>query len=80
MLDVDEMAAYHAWKAHKLTSHPDLSVEAYNVEQEAAALAYEAGVKAAVPASDQQKRDSLLANSPYRRPGMLGHHKKITGE
>ena len=76
MLDPEEVAGYEAWKEHKLTSHTDLSVSAYNIEQESAALAYEAGVRAAVFPSDKEKINSLIAANPYRGPGMMGERPK----
>jgi len=73
MLDPDEMAVYEAWKAHKLTMSVDLSVSAFNVEQEAPALAYEAGVRAAYNRSDREKLDTLIEKNPYRGKGMMGY-------
>lgn len=73
MLDPDEMAAYEVWKQHKLTSVTDLSAHAFNLEQEAPALAWEAGVKAALGrAGTAETIDDLLSSNPYRAPGMNG--------
>jgi len=78
MLDADEVAQYEAWKQNKLTSSTDLSVHSYNIEQEAAALAYEAGVRAGVNPIDHERLASLLRDNPYRRPGMTGFRKLTT--
>lgn len=88
MLDPDEMAAYEAWKQHKLTGISDLSVSAFNTEQEATALAWAAGVKALhariMPTNDlhraglDQLLEHLLADNPYRKPGMTGYTKHPT--
>jgi len=73
MLDADDVADYEAWKQHKLTTSVDLSVGAYNVEQEAAALAYEAGIRAAVPATDANRIEILFEANPYRSKGSTGY-------
>lgn len=73
MLDPDEMAAYEAWKQHKLTSSVDLSVSAFNLEMEGPALAYEAGLRAALGRGPGETLDDLIAASPYRRKGMTGY-------
>ena len=81
MLDPDEMAAYEEWKERKLTSSTDLSVSAFNVEQEGPALAYEAGVDAGVKgAAAKKSAEEVKKASPYRAQGMTGHipPKKIT--
>lgn len=58
------MAAYEAWKEHKLTSETDLSVAAYNLEMEAQALAWDEGWR-----TGQHPEDGIETN-PYRGPGM----------
>jgi len=74
MLDPNEMAAYEAWKAHKLTTSVDVSASAFNLEQEAPALAYEAGVRAALPGNSySEKIAELIEKNPYRGKGMMGH-------
>lgn len=70
MLDPDEQAEYEAWRMHKLTTHPDLSVAAYNTEMAAVAVAWEEGARASHKVSDDI--DSLLERNPYRKPGMRG--------
>lgn len=76
MLDPDEMADYEAWKERKLTGQVDLSVNAYNVEQEAVALAFDAGVDAAFAgAIIRQNAQDVKRQSPYRRKGTTGYRK-----
>lgn len=71
MLDPDEMAAYEAWKAHKLTTSTDLSASAFNTEQEGPALAWEAGWDDAQGAYPKARADN-----PYRGSGMSGARPK----
>lgn len=75
MLDPDEMAAYEAWREHKLTMSTDLSVSTYNVEQEGPALAWEAGWDAAQGAHPKSREEN-----PYRARGMVAERpkKKLT--
>lgn len=40
MLDPDEVASYEEWKQRKIQGQLDLSVQAYNLEQESVALAW----------------------------------------
>jgi hypothetical protein len=84
------MEAYEAWKEHKLTSQVDLSVAAFNLEQEGNALAWEAGAKSmlkqSVNPSDAQKLASMeefiREENPYRGPGMraakVSGNKRVT--
>lgn len=79
MLDPDEVADFEAWKAHKLTSHVDLSVAAYNLEMEAQALAWEAGVRAMANALPIRKSPTeVIEENPYRKPGMRGERRGST--
>lgn len=77
MLDIDEMAAYEAWKEHKITTSTDISVGAFNLESEAVALAWEAGWDAAQGAHPKARE-----SNPYRQKGMSGYInpsvKKVT--
>lgn len=81
MLDPDEVANFEAWRETKLLGSVDLSVHAYNVEQEGAALAYEAGVRDAVrKTAEGFSVNAIIAASPYRGRGMAGERttmKKI---
>lgn len=73
MIDPDEFASYEAWREHKLTSATDLSVRAYNMEQEAAALHWEEGVKAmAAGAIIRENSADVMRKNPYRAKGMTG--------
>lgn len=69
MLDPEEMADYETWKERKLDESIDLSYAAYNVEREAAALAWEAGWRA---------RDSgrPFESNEYRGKGTAGERKR----
>lgn len=83
MLDPDEVANYEAWKERKLTSSTDLSVHAYNVEQEGLALAYDAGVDDGFKGQVALKSaKDVKAASPYRRKGTTAYiaPKRVTGE
>ena len=68
MLDPDEVAAFEVWKEHKLTTSIDLSANAFNLEQEAPALAWEAGWDAA-----QGAHPAARASNPYRAKGTTGY-------
>ena len=70
MLDPEEMAQFEEWKEAKLTGSTDLSVFAFNKEMEALALAFDAGVRASISSSDQQKIRSVMDANPYRGAGM----------
>lgn len=70
MLDPAEVAAYEAWKLHKLTAQTDLTITAYNAEMTALAAAWDSGVVASV---SQEFAAKILPQNPYRRPGMTGH-------
>lgn len=70
MLDPDEMAEYEAWKQRKLTSHPDLTVNAFNTEMEAQAIAWDEGYKTASNTATSAR------SNPYRQPGMRGHNRR----
>ena len=73
MLDPDEVIAYEAWKLNKLTTHPDLSVNAYNTEMGALAVAWDEGYDAG---SDRSHHDAPVltkTDNPHRQPGMRGH-------
>ncbi len=72
MIDPDEFADYEAWREHKLTTSTDLSVQAYNTEMEAAALAYEAGWR-------DRDAGKSIEDSPYRKPGMRGERRGHPG-
>lgn len=78
MLDIDEMAAYEAWKEHKITTSTDISVGAFNLESEAVALAWEAGWRA----HEKSGSPESYAANPYRQKGMSGYInpsvKKVT--
>lgn len=86
MLDPDEMQHYEAWKMQRLTGVVDLSVNAYNLEQEALALAYEAGVRDGINTAANGGRhmseidavSETISNSPYRKPGMAAAMKRLT--
>lgn len=91
VLDPDEMAVYEEWRANKLASSVDLSVHAFNVEQEGAALAYEAGVSALYKRSrdsahsvSENDVDVVIRDNPYRAKGTMGHaapkQKRVTGK
>ena len=80
MIDPDEMTAFEDWKAKKLMGQVDLSISAFNLEQESQALAYEAGVKDVFSELGEDGAakagiatlDEFLTTSPYRKPGMKG--------
>lgn len=76
MLDAEAVKDYEHWKMKKLTAGVDLSVQAYNLDMESTALAYEAGVKAVASrigyATGDTSVDEVLADNPYRKPGMNG--------
>ena len=89
MLDIEEVAAYEAWKEHKLTSSVDLSVSAFNLESEAVAVAYELGVaalykrcKASKSVASGEDVAAVVRANPYRQKGMTGYIaqtvKKVT--
>lgn len=67
MIDPSEYAAYEEWKAERLTGIVDISIETFNKERQALALAYDAGVLNAVNPSDREKINSLLAANPYKK-------------
>ena len=77
MLDPDEYAAYEAWKQTKLTTHPDLSVQAFNTEMTAQAVAYDEALEAVIGRVDWQKLQSFKSSNPYRQPGMRGHNAAL---
>lgn len=66
MLDPIEIAEYEAWKQSKLVGQIDLSVQAYNLEQEANALAWDEGWLA-------RDAGSGFDANRFRKPGMTGH-------
>lgn len=70
MLDREEQADYEAWKVRKLEGQIDLSVEAYNIEMEAPALAWEAGWDDAQGVYPKER-----SQNPYRAKGMNGERK-----
>lgn len=72
VLDPDEVADYEAWKERKLTASVDISPRTFNIEQEAPALAWEAGWLA------HEKDGSLEGYSanPYRGKGTSGERPK----
>ncbi len=73
MIDPDLFAEYEAWKGAKLLGQTDFSVAAFNAEMEGLALAYEQGVKDAFQAATiRQSAEEVVANNPYRKPGMRG--------
>lgn len=74
VLDPDEFALYEVWKANRLTNSTDLSVHAYNLEQEALALAWEAGAKVAFSAAQSRGMsiEEVLSSNPNRAKGMKG--------
>lgn len=81
MIDPDEMAAYEVWKHNRLVGTTDLSVHAFNTEQEIVALAYEAGVRDAFIGQRASKTvEEVIARNPNRTPGMMGHNpgRRIT--
>lgn len=77
MIDQDEMDAYEEWKASKLAGHVDISVAAWNREQEALALAWEDGARKAMAFVGANLADlrELLDQNPHRKPGMTGFRK-----
>jgi hypothetical protein len=71
MLDPEEATSYEVWKQSKLVDSIDLSVAAYNREMEAAALAWEEGVRYGVdPDNAPMTKMGIRANNPYRGNGM----------
>ena len=66
MLDPDEVARYEEWKQRKIQGQLDLSVQAYNLEQESVALAWEDGWVA-------RHAGKLFTDNQFRKPGMTGH-------
>ena len=82
MLDPDEMAAYEAWKEHKLISSVDISVSAFNLEAESTAVAFEAGVDALSKQSkggaSEDDVATVKAVNPYRQKGMTGYRPPET--
>ena len=66
MLDADEVADYEAWKFAKIEGRIDLSVQAYNLEREASALAWDEGWLA-------KEDGKKFTDNRFRKPGMLGH-------
>lgn len=80
MIDPDEFADYEAWREHKLTTSTDLSVQAYNAEMEAAALAYEAGARAAFAGMvARRSEEDVIRENPYRKPGTRGERRGHPG-
>ena len=78
MLDPDEFIAFEDWRAEKIAGIQDLSVEAFNREREALALAWEAGVREAHN-GNSTVLEALLQKNPHRSYGMTGHTtKRIT--
>jgi hypothetical protein len=82
VIDQDEMDAYEEWKASKLAGHVDISVAAWNREQEALALSWEdgaaKGIQTAFEKDYKAPSDAMpdaLAKNPHRRPGMTGFRK-----
>jgi hypothetical protein len=75
VIDHDELAEYEDWKARKLAGQLDLSVEAYNREQESQALAWEAGARALAAEFNTAPQDLtfFMSRNPHRQPGMRGH-------
>lgn len=71
MLDPEEFAEYEAWRQHRLTASTDISVQAFNVEMESTALAWQAGWKA------RDAGKPIEANE-YRGPGMRGEVRSAT--
>ena len=66
MLDPDEVASYEEWKQRKIQGQLDLSVQAYNLEQESVALAWEDGWVA-------RDAGKLFTDNQFRKPGMTGY-------
>lgn len=82
MIDPDEMEAFEEWKAAKLAGQSDLSVQAWNREQEALALAWEDGAKTGVKAVRENAAviEEVLPRNPHRKPGMTSHTpRRVTG-
>lgn len=69
MLDPTEVAAYETWKLEKLNGQIDLSVRAFNTEQEMNALSWEEGWRAA-------KNGEPIESNRFRKPGMTAHIKE----
>lgn len=69
MIDPDAYADYETWKAKKIAGQIDISISTYNSEASSLAMAWEAGVKAAVAPEYAEK---ILPQNPYRRKGMTG--------
>lgn len=82
MLDAEAVADYEAWKQKKILGSQDLSLDAYNLEHiqdEGAALAYDAGVDAAFSGIiTRQNAADVKAASPYRGKGTAGERRRIT--
>jgi hypothetical protein len=73
MLDPESFAEFEAWRAAKILGAFDLSVAAFNAEMAGLALAYEQGVRdMAKGAIARQSPDEVIAENPYRKPGMRG--------
>ena len=66
MLDPVEIAEYEAWKQRKLVGQIDLSVQAFNLEQEAGAFAWEEGWLA-------RDAGQEFSSCRFRKPGEPGH-------
>lgn len=75
MLDREEAISYEAWKLHRLTTHPDLSIEAYNTEMGALAAAWDEAIAHLVAAGAINSEAASLAEAanPHRQVGMRGH-------
>lgn len=74
MLDATELAEFEAWKHEKFVNQSqDLTFTAYQAETQGPALAYEAGVRDGFQgAANDFTIDDVIADSPYRKPGMAG--------
>jgi hypothetical protein len=80
MIDADEFAAYEMWREARVLGQVDVSVHAFNAEQEGLALAWEAGVMFAIKADNGLTTASIEAANPYRGAGMTGARpaKRVT--
>lgn len=81
VLDADEVAEYEAWKLEKLTGNTDLSVAAYNREQERDALAWDDGWRAKangepISANRFRKPQTSQSGLPSSDPGFNAHIKQ----
>ena len=78
MLDEREVERYNEWKAKKLLGQQDLSVDAYNLELEATALAYDRGVRTMGRGMRTAEVQAELDANPFRVPGGIAEPPAVT--